>query len=342
MTSWPIPLSQLATIASGEVIGDADRLVLGVCSLEHLVENHIAFVTATKNITNILTSETSFFIVKPPLVASVTQGIIHNNPQQAFRLILNHTHEKTTQAESGIADTAVISSKANIDNSASVGDYTVIEADVTIAPGCRIGSHCHLGAGTSIQAHTHIGHRVIIHSQTIIGEACVIGDGAVIASAGFGFSFEGGNWYSMPQIGRVQIGHHTHIGANSCIDRGAINDTTIGNNVIIDNLVHIAHNVVIGDHSAIAAGVGIAGSTRIGKYCMLGGKVGVVGHIEIADGVQVTGGSRVLKGIDKAGTYGGSFHVLPVMKWNRLTIYMKRLGQLFTKENDFEKPDECA
>lgn len=213
-----------------------------------------------------------------------------------------------------------------------IGANSVIGDEVVLGDGVEIGAGVVIEDHVTIGNHTRIGHRVVIHHETEIGAHCSISEGAVIAGQGFGFSLEGGQWHAIPQIGRVMIGNHVHIGANSCIDRGAINDTVIGNYVIIDNLVHIAHNVRVGDGTAMAAGVGIAGSTVVGKYCLLAGQVGVVGHIRIADGVQVNGGARVLQSIKDSGVYAGSFHVQPVKKWNRMAVYLKRLEGLFKRE----------
>ncbi len=321
-------LGALAQLCDGEVIGEATSTVECICSVANPVAGGLAYIGTAAASKQIDATLGVFYIVKPAYRELVGAGICHDNPQQAFRLILLALTQKNQPAS--IAESAVIADSARLGQGVSVAPHAVIGDDVVIGAGCQIGCGAVIEAGVHLGDNTRIGHRTIIHHDCHIGQDCVISEGAVIGGQGFGFSFEGGNWQAIPQIGRVVIGNRVHIGANSCVDRGAIDDTVIGNNVIIDNLVHIAHNVHVGDGTAMAAGVGIAGSTKVGKHCLLAGQVGVVGHIEIVDGVQVNGGARVLQSIKKTGVYAGSFNVLPVRQWNKLTVYSKKLETLFT------------
>ncbi len=327
LISLPTTLQTLADICEGDIIGRGDVRVESICSIDDIKAYGLTFVTSPAVAKKITDADDVFYIVKSDWREQVQNGICHPNPEQALRQILVALTARNQPAT--IAPTAIVSDSAMLGENVSIGAHSVIGDNV------RIGDNVHIGIGvvieenTQIGNHARIGHRVVIHHDTQIGSGGVISEGAVIAGQGFGFSLEGGQWKPIPQIGRVIIGDNVHIGANSCIDRGAINDTIIGNHVIIDNLVHIAHNVQVGDGTAMAAGVGIAGSTKVGKYCLLAGQVGVVGHIKIADGVQVNGGARVLQPIKESGVYAGSFHVQPVRKWNRTAVYLKKLGELF-------------
>lgn len=323
-------LGDLANVCQGQLIGQANTTIKGVCSIETPVSGCLTYLSSPRFFSKIDPELGCAYIVTPANKGAIALGIIHDNPTQAFRLILDALYPPSYSGQ--IATTAVISDSACLGKNVTVGDYAVIGDHTVIKSGSVIGANTVIHSDVFIDENSRLGSHVTIHNRCTVGAKCVIADGAVIGSQGFGFSFEGGRWEPIQQVGSVIIGDGVHIGANSCIDRGAINDTVIGNNVIIDNLVHIAHNVEIGERTAMAAGVGIAGSTKIGKNCLLAGQVGVVGHIEIADGVQVNGGARILQSIKEPGGYAGSFHVMPAMKWNRIAAYLKKLEILFTKE----------
>jgi len=227
----------------------------------------------------------------------------------------------------GLHPTAWVSPEAIVVASASIGAHTVIEAgavigeEVIIGPGCiiesgvQIGDHCHLRANVTLCANTRLGKHVLIHP------------GAVIGSDGFGLANDAGTWIKVPQLGGVVIGDQVEIGANTTIDRGALEDTVIGQGVKLDNQVQIAHNVQIGEHTAIAGCVGIAGSTRIGRHCMIAGGVGIVGHLEIVDNVQITGGSIVLQSILEPGVYSSGTPLQANKIWHRNYHRFKQLEE---------------
>jgi UDP-3-O-[3-hydroxymyristoyl] glucosamine N-acyltransferase len=235
------------------------------------------------------------------------------------------------------------SSVSGIHPSAVIADSAVIGEDVNIGPFCVIGEKVQIGARSSlnshvvIEAHTNIGTDCVLESQVVIGHDCSLGThvrlhaGVSIGSEGFGFaptqnpSLNG--WERIAQLGRVIIGDHVRIGSNTCIDRGAIEDTVIGNHVIIDNLVQVAHNVRIGDGTAIAANTGIAGSTTIGKRCIIGGAVGITGHIEITDDVTLSGMTMVTKSIKTAGSYSSGTAAMPTANWRRAAVRFRQLGR---------------
>ena len=236
-----------------------------------------------------------------------------------------------------------VTSAVAIHPTAVIADSAIIGADVSIGPYCVIGEDVQIGARSCLSAHvvveaaTCIGTDAMIKSHVTIGNDCVIGDhvrlhaGASIGAEGFGFAPAGDpsrdGWERIAQLGRVIIGDHVRIGSHTCIDRGAINDTVLGNHVIIDNLVQVAHNVRIGDGTAIAAKTGIAGSVTIGKRCIIGGAVGISGHIEITDGVTLSGMTMVTKSIKTAGSYSSGTAAMPTAKWRRAAVRFRQLGQ---------------
>ncbi|MGP5644824.1 UDP-3-O-(3-hydroxymyristoyl)glucosamine N-acyltransferase [Psychrobacter celer] len=235
------------------------------------------------------------------------------------------------------------SASSRIHPSAVIADSAIIGEQVSIGAFCVIGEQVQLGARTALAAHvtieagTRVGSDCVIKSQVVIGHDCTIGDhvrvhaGTSIGSEGFGFAPTNDpsttGWERIAQLGRVIIGDHVRIGSQTCIDRGAIDDTVIGNHVIIDNLVQVAHNVHIGDGTAIAAHTGIAGSTHIGKRCIIGGAVGITGHIEIADDVTLSGMTMVTKSIKQAGSYSSGTAAMPTANWRRAAVRFRQLGR---------------
>ena len=234
-------------------------------------------------------------------------------------------------------------SMSGIHPSAVIAESAVIGNEVTIGPFCVIGEQVQIGDRSAIDAHvvieanTSIGTDCVFKSQVVIGHDCVLGNyvrlhaGVSVGAEGFGFAPTSNpsvtGWERIAQLGRVVIGDYVRIGSQTCIDRGAIDDTVIGNHVIIDNLVQVAHNVHIGDGTAIAAQTGIAGSTTIGKRCIIGGAVGITGHIEIVDDVTLSGMTMVTKSITKAGPYSSGTAAMPTANWRRAAVRFRQLGR---------------
>ncbi|MEN6670794.1 UDP-3-O-(3-hydroxymyristoyl)glucosamine N-acyltransferase [Psychrobacter sp. B38] len=261
-------------------------------------------------------------------------------PQTAIALVVANPYLAYASASQLFAPKSLFS---GVHPSAFISDSAIIEDDVNIGPFCVIGDHVTIGARSSLDAHvvieadTDVGHDCVIKSQVVIGPNSVIGNyvrlhsGVSIGAEGFGFaptrdpSTTG--WERIAQLGRVVIGDHVRIGSNTCIDRGAIDDTVIGNHVIIDNLVQVGHNVRIGDGTAIAAQTGIAGSTSIGKRCIIGGDVGITGHIDITDDVILSGMTMVTKSIKKSGSYSSGTVAMPTAEWRRAAVRFRKLGR---------------
>ena len=224
---------------------------------------------------------------------------------------------------------ALIDPTAHIDVSAHIGAHVVIGAEVVIGARVVIDPGCVLGERSTVGADTRLMANVTVCDESVIGQRCIINPNAVIGSEGFGFAPDSARgWVKVPQVGKVRIGNDVEVGASTTIDRGAIEDTVIEDGVKLDNQIQIAHNVHIGAHTAIAACVGISGSTTIGKHCMIAGQVGIAGHLTICDNVVITGKSLVSASIRKPGVYSGSLHVEEASKFRRNAARFAKLDEL--------------
>ncbi len=237
----------------------------------------------------------------------------------------------------GIHPSAWVSPDAQVDSSACISAQAVVEAGATIEAGAYIGAGTVIESGAYIGKNCYLHARITIAHDSQLGERVIIQSGSVIGSDGFGLANDKGAWLKIPQLGKVIIGDDVEIGANTTIDRGALGDTVLGNGVKLDNQIQIAHNVHVGEHTAIAGCVGIAGSARIGKRCMIGGGVGMVGHITIADDVHITGGSIVLQSINKAGIYSSGTALQESKAWHRNYRRTKQLDSLFQRVKQLEQ-----
>ena len=213
----------------------------------------------------------------------------------------------------------------------------VIEAGAKIAAGVSLGAHCVIGARSEIGEGGWLAPRVTLYHDVHIGKRVVIQSGAVIGGEGFGFANEKGVWQKIAQIGGVSIGDDVEIGANTTLDRGALSDTRIGNGVKLDNQIMIAHNVQVGDNTAMAACVGISGSTSIGKNCMIAGGVGMVGHIDVCDGVFVTGMTMVTRSITEPGAYSSGTAMQPAAEWKKSVARIRQLDDMARRVKQLEK-----
>ncbi|HEX6005357.1 MAG TPA: UDP-3-O-(3-hydroxymyristoyl)glucosamine N-acyltransferase, partial [Burkholderiales bacterium] len=228
----------------------------------------------------------------------------------------------------GIHPSAVVDASAVIADDAEIGPQAVLGRGVQIGPRSIIGAGCIIGDGARIGESVRLHAQVTIYEQCMIGDRVIIHSGAVIGADGFGIASEAGRWIKIPQIGRVVIGDDVEIGANTTVDRGALDDTVIEEGVKLDNQIQVGHNVRIGAHTAIAACAGIAGSARIGRHCRIGGAAGIAGHITIVDGVEISAHTVITKSIDKAGVYSGVYPFEPNREWRRTAVELRRLRDL--------------
>lgn len=333
-------LGELAQHIGGDLRGDADLRIHGIAPLNKASSGQISFLSDAKHRRELQETAASAVILSEA-DASVFNGpaIVTANPYLAYARVAELFDTRPIQ-KPGIHPTASIADGVILDASVSIGPYVCIESDVELGPGCQIGPHSYIGAGTRLGRDCRLASNVHIYHGVTIGERAIIHSGAVIGSDGFGFANENGVWVKIPQIGAVEIGDDVEIGANTTIDRGALESTLIGNGVKLDNQIQVAHNVQIGDHTAIAGCVGIAGSAKIGRFCGIGGGAGILGHLEIADGVQVTAMSLVTKSIKEAGVYSSGTSVEPTKLWHRNYARFRQLDEMAGRIKALEKSIE--
>ena len=305
MKDKKVTLSQLAKLIEGKLFlkrGKANDIILRVDTLNNDNYGSVCFIWSTKEKEKLKKITKSTVILKEDLVKYCkTNYIVCKNPEYAYITIAN-TFFGNDDSENAIHKTAIISSNASIGKNVKIGAYSVIK-EAIIGDNCQIESHCIIDDNCSLGNDVHLHNYVYLISNTTLKNNIVIHSGTIIGSDGFGYTKKYNKWLKLPHIGGVFIDKNTEIGCNSTIDKGKIEDTIIGKNVIIDNLVHIAHNVKIGDDCAIAACVGIAGSTTVGKNVLIGGMSGIFGHLTICDDVTITAKSQIYKSINKSGRY---------------------------------------
>lgn len=311
----------------------ADRLIHGLASLGAAGEHDLSFLSGARHRDAALSTRAAAVVVTQALahcVAPLSATIVVTDPQAHFAAIARWLVELQRPVTAGgvRSPSASIDEHAVVAADASVGPHAVIEAGAVIGEGARVGANCFVGRGARIGAGTVLYPGVTVYEHCDLGLRCIVHAGTVIGSDGFGFAREGAGWAKIPQLGRVIIGDDVEIGSNCSIDRGALDDTVIGDGCKLDNLIQIAHNVRIGEHSALAGCVGVAGSALIGRRCMIGGGAGILGHLEICDDVVVSAMSLVSRSITKPGFYSGIFPLMPNGDWEKAAANVKHLPAL--------------
>lgn len=330
-----LSLADIAARLGGDVLGDAETQVSQVGTLAAAEAGEIAFLSNLKYKRQLAETKASAVIV-PPAFADATSlpRVVTANPYVYYARVATLLNP-AEQPAAGIHPGAVGAS--SLPPSAHVGPHVHIGRDVAVGEGVVIHAGCVIGDGVAIGEGSVLYPNVTIYPDCVVGRRAIIHSGAVIGADGFGFAPEGGRWVKIPQIGRVVIGDDVEIGANTSIDRGALDDTVIGDGVKLDNQIQIGHNCIIGDHSVIAGCVGIAGSTRIGKGCMLGGAAMILGHLEIADGTVISPGSMVMKSITKPGKYTALFPLEEHDRWLHNAAQVRHLARLAERVAELEK-----
>ncbi|MBO9492153.1 UDP-3-O-(3-hydroxymyristoyl)glucosamine N-acyltransferase [Endozoicomonas sp. G2_1] len=328
MTIKKMTLAELAQTIGATVHGDDSCLVDRIATLSSARAGQISFLANSKYKQQLADTQASAVILAPDCLDECqTNALVMDNPYQGYAMVAQLL-DTTPKSAAGISNSAVIDDSANIAGNVAIGANTVIEAGVVIAEGASIGANCFIGKNAVIGANSQLWSNVSIYHEVELGENCLVQANTVIGSDGFGYANEQGKWHKIPQLGRVIVGDNVEIGACTSIDRGALDDTVIGEGVIIDNQVQIAHNAEIGAHTAIAGCTVIAGSTKIGKHCTIAGKVAVSGHLEIADGVVFTGMSMVTKSITKAGVYSSGSPCQPNKEWHKTNARIRKLDAM--------------
>ena len=319
-------LEDIAKFLQADFQGDPKKEIFGVAPLKRATGCELAFLSDVKLCSHLNATKAGVVITSKRIVLDlrIDNFILVDDPYLAYAKV-SELFNDSPEAAAGIHPTVVIGHHCSIDPKVRIAAYSVIGNNVKLAAGVVIGAGCVISDGVTIGNDSKLEARVTIYHKVTIGEKVLIHSGAVIGADGFGNANDRGRWQKIYQLGGVVIGDWVEVGANTTIDRGALEDTVIGEGVKIDNQVQIAHNVTVGAHTAIAGCVGIAGSAKIGSYCMIGGHCGINGHIEIADQVIITGMTGISKSIRKAGVYSSAIPGVERMKWWRILACIMRL-----------------
>jgi UDP-3-O-[3-hydroxymyristoyl] glucosamine N-acyltransferase len=328
-------LDEIAARLGGQLEGDASVVIAQVATLASAEAGQIAFLANPKYRRQLGSTRASAVIVPPRFAGDTTlPRIVHPNAYVYYARVaalLNPPQARPTGIHPSAVVQGAVSETARIGENVVIGRNAVIGENVTLYPGCVIGEDVSIGDDSVLYPN------VAVYHNCVIGRRAVVHAGAVIGSDGFGFAKDDERWVKIPQIGRVLIGDDVEIGANTSIDRGALDDTVIGDGVKLDNQIQIAHNVVVGEHTAMAGCVGIAGSTRIGRRCTIGGAGMIIGHLELADDVHISAGTMVTKNLRRPGQYTSIFPLEPHEEWLRNAAQIKRLAKLAERVSELEK-----
>jgi UDP-3-O-[3-hydroxymyristoyl] glucosamine N-acyltransferase len=321
-----LSLGELAVRFGLKLKGEPSLRVNKVATLANATGGAVSFFANSRYRRQLAaTQATAVVLTEADAANCPVAALIDRNPYLAYSRIAAVLYPEPP-IEPGIHASTVVAAGARVASSASVGPLCVIEDDADIGERVRIGAGCIVQRGARVGADSHLVTRVNLYPGVTIGQRCILHAGAVIGADGFGFAMDAAAWVKVPQVGSVRIGDDVEIGANTTIDRGAIDDTVVENGVKLDNQIQVGHNVIIGEHTAIAACTGISGSTVIGKRCLVGGMVGFAGHLNIADDVRVTGCSLVSASIHSAGTYSSGMPTVEARQWRRMVAHLRRLA----------------
>ncbi len=330
-------LGELARLVGGHVIGDDCICIEGVATLANASPQQISFLANSRYQYQLSETRAAAVILsESELPQCRVAALVTANPYISYARIAA-LFVPTSAKQQGIHPAAFVSSDAVIHETAWVGPNCSIEAGVTVGANVRIGPGCFVGENSGVGADSLLVGNVSLCHGVHIGCRNTIHPGAVIGSDGFGFANVQGEWLKVPQLGGVVTGDDVEIGANTTIDRGALDDTVIEEGVKLDNQIQIAHNVHIGAHTAMAGCAGVSGSTRVGRRCAIAGGVGIAGHLEIADDVTITAMSLVLKSIREPGSvYSSGIPAEPNRPWNRRLVHFRRLDEMAARLKSVE------
>ena len=336
-----VALGEIAAALGGELIGDPLLRITRIGALEDATPTTLSFLSNPRFQSQLAKSGAACVIVSPAdREAALARGatIVTPDAYLYFARLTQWWAARTRPAPvSGVHPRALVDASATVAASASVGPFVVIEAGASVGANAVIGAHSFVGADARIGALTRLAAHVTVAYGCSIGERCIVHSGAVIGADGFGFAPHEGQWVKIEQLGAVRIGNEVEIGANTCIDRGALDDTVIEGGVKLDNLIQIGHNVRIGKHTAMAGCVGVAGSAVIGSHCTIGGGAGILGHLTLADNVQVSTGTFITRSITKPGLYSGLFPFDDNASWEKNAATLRQLHSLRERLRALEK-----
>lgn len=330
-------LSELAAKLNVSVQGNADADIRALAPIERAGPDELSFVVSPRYLQQLRNSRAGAVIV-PDALAKDAPGnvLVADNPYDCYARASWILHPDV-KPETGVDQTAQVSNSAVIGKSVSIGPFVQIGEDVILEDNVTIEAGSFVGAGSRIGSGSRLFPRVTVYHGCHLGVDCRVQSGAVIGSEGFGYAYSSEGWHGINQVGSVVVGNRVHIGANTTIDRGAMDDTVIADGVILDNQIQIAHNVHIGENTAIAGCVGIAGSTRIGKDCQIGGACNIVGHLVISDGVILNAASLVTRSINEPGRYSSGTPLQSSDRWKRTYVSIGKLEELVKRIRKLEK-----
>ncbi|MCY3769788.1 MAG: UDP-3-O-(3-hydroxymyristoyl)glucosamine N-acyltransferase [Gammaproteobacteria bacterium] len=334
-------LQRISDLVDGKVEGDHRFHVGEISSLGKATATSITFFTDLKKKGELKATRAGAVLISPDHAQWFPGNkVIVSNPYLAYARLSRVFRKNGFPEPAGIDGSALVADNCLIGDQVSIGSYSIISDRV------RLGSHVVIGSGVRVHEEVSIGDHTVIESNAVIspgcrlGKRCHISPGVVIGSNGFGYAEDEGKWEKIEQLGGVEIGDDVDIGANTTIDRGALENTVIGNGVKLDNQIQIAHNVRIGDHTIMAGCSAIAGSTRIGRRCKIGGRVSILGHLQIVDDVTIYANGLVASSIKSAGEYASALPVQPARRWRKNAALIRRLDRLAKRGNGSRQDED--
>jgi len=336
-----VALREIAGALGGELVGDADTPVARIAALEGAPPDAITFLANPRLRPLLATTRAACVVVRPDdreAAAARGAAIVTPDPYVYYARLSRWWAARTRPRDvPRVHASALVDPAATVGRDVAIGPYAVVEAGAVIGDGAAIGAHAFVGAHARVGAGTRLHARVVLAERCTIGARGIVHPGAVIGADGFGFAPSEGRWEKIEQLGGVTIGDDVDIGANTCIDRGALDDTLIADGVKLDNQIQIGHNVRIGAHTAMAACAGVAGSASIGAHCLIGGAALILGHVTIGDRVQISAGTFVMHSIDRPGHYSGIFPIDDNAAWQKNAAALRKLHALRARVRALER-----
>ncbi|HHF0556613.1 TPA: UDP-3-O-(3-hydroxymyristoyl)glucosamine N-acyltransferase [Vibrio antiquarius] len=332
-----LTLAELATITGGELFGDEFLVVSRVAPMDKAQEGDVTFLSNPKYAKHLSECQATVVMVKAEHKEQcVGNALVVSDPYVAFARVVQ-AMDTTPKPADDIAPSAVIAADVKMGENVTIGANAVIETGVELGDNVSVGAGCFIGKNAKLGNNTKLWANVTIYHEVSLGDDCLVQSGTVIGSDGFGYANDKGEWIKIPQLGSVRIGNRVEIGACTTIDRGALEDTIIEDNVILDNQLQIAHNVQIGYGTVMPGGTIVAGSTKIGKYCQIGGASVLNGHITIADGVAITGMGMVMRSIEEKGLYSSGIPLQTNREWRKTATRVHRIDEMNKRLKAVEK-----
>ncbi|MFH4830742.1 UDP-3-O-(3-hydroxymyristoyl)glucosamine N-acyltransferase [Vibrio diabolicus] len=332
-----LTLAELATITGGELFGDESLVVSRVAPMDKAQEGDVTFLSNPKYAKHLSECQATVVMVKAEHKEQcVGNALVVSDPYVAFARVVQ-AMDTTPKPADDIAPSAVIAADVQMGENVTIGANAVIETGVELGDNVSVGAGCFIGKNAKLGNNTKLWANVTIYHEVSLGDDCLVQSGTVIGSDGFGYANDKGEWIKIPQLGSVRIGNRVEIGACTTIDRGALEDTIIEDNVILDNQLQIAHNVQIGYGTVMPGGTIVAGSTKIGKYCQIGGASVLNGHITIADGVAITGMGMVMRSIEEKGLYSSGIPLQTNREWRKTATRVHRIDEMNKRLKAVEK-----